>query len=94
MAVGAVVAVLWNKAFNNGDASWIVYTHLYEIVPGFLLCLLVAWLVSKATWRDDSQILEEFERAVAIAKGQPDPKGLIKTLEEKQSESAAKKQNS
>lgn len=94
MVMGAVVAVLWNKAFNNGDASWIVYTHLYEIVPGFLLCLLVAWLVSKATWRDDPQILEEFERAVAIAKGQPDPKGLIKTLEEKQSQSVAEKKNS
>lgn len=91
MVVGAVVAVLWNKAFNNGDASWIAYTHLYEIVPGFLMCLLVAWLVSKATWNDDPEMIEEFERAVAIAKGEPDPKGIIKTFEERMDETSAAK---
>ncbi|MDY2940824.1 MAG: sodium/proline symporter PutP [Varibaculum sp.] len=91
MAVGAVLTFLWKYAFNSGDDSWIVNTYLYEIVPGFVMCLLVAWLVSKATWRDNPEIMEEFDRAVAISKGLPDPAGIIETAEEKLAAAAGAK---
>lgn len=33
---------------------------MYEIVPGFAINLLVAWLVSLKTYRRNEQVQEEF----------------------------------
>lgn len=74
MIVGAATVVLWHYAFNmapdadGNKVSWIYYTGLYEILPGFLLCALVAWLVSKATYTPNAEIEAEFDKAVEMAK--------------------------
>lgn len=66
MAVGAVTVILWHYALNNGDASWIVNTGLYEILPAFILNLLVTWLVSRVTYTPNEEIDAEFDAAVAM----------------------------
>ncbi|MHC6177661.1 sodium/proline symporter PutP [Glutamicibacter sp. X7] len=53
MITGAVVVFVWGNIAALSGA-------MYEIVPGFALNLLVTWLVSKATWRENATIDEEF----------------------------------
>lgn len=53
MITGGVVVLVWG---NIG----FLHSAMYEIVPGFLLNLLVAWLVSKATFKEDPKVDEEF----------------------------------
>lgn len=57
MVTGAVTVVIW----GNIDALTGV---MYEIVPGFLLNLLVAVVVSRFTFKDDAAITGEFTAAV------------------------------
>lgn len=66
MVVGAVTVVAWHYLFNNGEAS-VVDTGLYEILPGFVLCLLAAWLLSVKTYRPNAAIDAEFAEAVKLA---------------------------
>ncbi|GAA1185756.1 sodium/proline symporter PutP [Ornithinimicrobium humiphilum] len=54
MVTGAVVVFVW----GNVDA---LSSRMYEIVPGFLLNLLVAVVVSKMTAQDDPEIQAEFD---------------------------------
>ena len=53
MVVGAITVIIWGniKALSDG---------LYEIVPGFILCLIVASLVSLLTYKKDPVIEQEF----------------------------------
>jgi len=53
MVTGAVVVFVW----GNID---VLSGAMYEIVPGFALNLLVAWLVSRATFKHDDTIQNEF----------------------------------
>jgi sodium/proline symporter len=56
MIVGAVTVFVWP----------LLGTGLYEIIPGFALNLLVAFAVSRATYRRDEEIEGEFTRTAAI----------------------------
>nr|PLB80066.1 sodium/proline symporter PutP [Actinomyces sp. UMB0138] len=58
MVTGAVTVGVW------GTFKW---GGLYEIIPGFALCMAVAWAVSKATYKPNSQIDEEFALAERLA---------------------------
>ncbi len=53
MVSGAVVVFVWG---NIAALSGV----MYEIVPGFLVNLLVAWLVSRSTYRPNETIESEF----------------------------------
>lgn len=55
MIVGAVTVFVWGNIDSLSD-------RMYEIVPGFLLNLLVAVVVSLAQRSDDPGIGEEFDR--------------------------------
>lgn len=71
MVGGAVVAFWWGKA--TPDVAWGLFgdQHLYEIVPGFLMCLVLAVLVSLVTPRPPQAAMEEFDDMVAsLADGQ------------------------
>ena len=54
LVTGAVVVLVWGNVAALSDA-------MYEIVPGFLLNLLVAVLVSRATARPDAAVDAEFD---------------------------------
>ncbi|WP_251150984.1 sodium/proline symporter PutP [Cellulosimicrobium sp. Marseille-Q4280] len=54
LVTGAVVVLVWGNVSALSDA-------MYEIVPGFLLNLLVAVLVSRATARSDAAVDAEFD---------------------------------
>src|SRR5690606_5567793 len=58
MIVGAVTVFIWGNTALSGV--------LYEIVPGFLLNLIVAVLVSNATYKENPQVEEEFDRTLEI----------------------------
>jgi sodium/proline symporter len=61
---GFVVSILWLVLFNfeyYGFTSVIANTNLYEIVPGFLVGLAVAFAVTLLTEQPDKEVLELFE---------------------------------
>ena len=68
MITGAVVVVLWHYLLNNGKFSTIVDTKIYEILPGFVLCWLVAYVVSILTYQPNPEIDAEFDKAIEMAK--------------------------
>lgn len=53
MIAGAVVVGIWGQTESLSSA-------MYEIVPGFLACLVVAAAVSLMTAREDDEIQREF----------------------------------
>ncbi|MFK0084478.1 sodium/proline symporter PutP [Glutamicibacter sp. NPDC090743] len=53
MVTGAVVVFIWGNVKPLSAA-------MYEIVPGFIAALVVAWLVSRATYRPNPTIDAEF----------------------------------
>lgn len=61
MVVGAVTVVIWG---NNETLKGL----MYEIVPGFVLCLIVAVIVSLVTYRKNDEIDREFNEAQEILK--------------------------
>ncbi|GAA2094303.1 sodium/proline symporter PutP [Brevibacterium salitolerans] len=67
MVAGAVVAFVWGQWQPDVALGWLP-EHLYEIVPGFLVCLLLAVLVSLVTPQPPAQAMEEFERTVRAVK--------------------------
>lgn len=58
MIVGAVTVFVWGSTELSN--------YLYEIVPGFLLCLLVGVIVSKITYHPNEEIDREFHEQLAI----------------------------
>lgn len=61
MIAGAVTAFVWGKIPALSSA-------LYEIVPGFFVCLIVAVVVSLVTYKKDPQIEAEFEQTLELLK--------------------------
>ena len=63
MIVGAVTVIVW----KNYDLGKILFGEsLYEIVPGFLLNLLVAVIVSLLTYKKNEEIEKEFSESVQL----------------------------
>ncbi|SDS06521.1 sodium/proline symporter [Paraoerskovia marina] len=60
MISGGVTAFIWGHTELSST--------LYEIVPGFVICLVVAWVVSLVTKQDDPQVDAEFNAARVYAK--------------------------
>ncbi|GLY12344.1 sodium/proline symporter PutP [Pseudobacillus badius] len=61
MITGAVTVLIW----GNVDA---LSSTLYEIVPGFILCWIVTYLVSLATYQPNAEIDKEFTETVELLK--------------------------
>lgn len=61
MIAGAVTVLIW------GNIT-LLKTALYEIIPGFIICWLVAYFVSLATYRPNAEIDEEFDAALELLK--------------------------
>lgn len=57
MITGAITVLIW----GNID---ILSNTLYEIVPGFIISLLVVYFVSRATYRPNAEIDKEFTEAI------------------------------
>jgi sodium/proline symporter len=62
MIVGAVTVIVW-KNVGLGDT-------LYEIVPGFLLNLIVSVVVSLITYKKNETIEKEFDESVRLLKNE------------------------
>ena len=58
---GFTVSVVWMFAFNSGDASWVCNTGLYELVPGFIVGVIVAVVVTLCTKKPSQEVIELFE---------------------------------
>ena len=58
---GFAVSIFWLFAFNNGADSFICNTGLYELVPGFIIGLAVAIIVSLLTKEPPQEVVELFE---------------------------------
>lgn len=56
MIVGAVTVFVWGNTELSG--------YLYEIVPGFLLNLIVTVVVSNMTYKENKEIQEEFDKSL------------------------------
>ena len=57
MVSGAAVAFVWGKVPSLASA-------LYEIVPGFIICLLVAVVISLVTYKPNREIEAEFDETI------------------------------
>lgn len=66
MVAGAVVVFTWG---NSELADW-----LYEIVPGFILNMVVAVVVSKFTYKRNAVVQAEFDEAVRRVEAPEPPK--------------------
>ncbi|MBP1969091.1 sodium/proline symporter [Virgibacillus natechei] len=58
MIVGAVTVFVWGTSNLS--------SYLYEIVPGFLLCLIVGVVVSLMTYKPNQEINREFDETLDI----------------------------
>lgn len=61
MITGAIIVLVW------GNVP-VLKGMLYEIVPGFLVALLVTYLVSKATYQKNTEIDREFNATIQLLK--------------------------
>lgn len=61
MIVGAITVIIWGNIKLLKD-------NLYEIVPGFILCLIAAYLVSMITYKRNPAIENEFAETLKIIK--------------------------
>lgn len=62
---GFAVSLLWMICFNleyYGMTSFIANTQLYEIVPGFIIGLIVAVVVSYTTKKPSQEVVELFDK--------------------------------
>ncbi|MCC9195416.1 sodium/proline symporter PutP [Arthrobacter sp. zg-Y820] len=64
MIAGAAVAFLWGTFEMPG-----VLGDVYEIIPGFIINLVLTVVVSRLTYKPSAEIDAEFDDAVRIAKG-------------------------
>jgi sodium/proline symporter len=63
MIVGAVTVIVW----KNGDLGKVLFGEsLYEIVPGFVLNLLVVVIISLITYKKNDEIEKEFNESVRL----------------------------
>lgn len=65
---GFVVSVLWMVLFNfeyYGFKSVVANTYLYEIIPGFIVGLIVAVIVTLTTKAPSQEVVELFEKVDA-----------------------------
>lgn len=62
MVTGAVVVGIWGTIRKSAEHPALF--DLYEMLPGFLACLLVAYVVSKLTYRPDPRIDAEFDASL------------------------------
>ncbi|RDU36618.1 sodium/proline symporter PutP [Neobacillus piezotolerans] len=67
MVVGAVTVIVWSN-YNLGKVLF--GETLYEIVPGFLLNLVVAYVVSLMTYKRNDQIENEFDQSLHLLKNE------------------------
>ncbi len=61
---GFVVSILWMVLFNfeyYGFTSLIANSYLYEIIPGFIVSLIVTIVVSLATKKPEKEVVELFD---------------------------------
>lgn len=61
MVAGAITVGIWGNIKALSDT-------LYEIVPGFLICLLVTYIVSRITFKQNAEIDKEFYDAIELVK--------------------------
>lgn len=67
MISGAVVAFVWGQSWGAEkqplDVSWGLFgeEHLYEIIPGFAICLVLAVVVSLITPQPPAKAMEEYD---------------------------------
>lgn len=59
MLVGAITVLIW------GNVE-VLSSNLYEIVPGFLLNLIVTVIVSNLTYKENPEIEEEFDKTMRL----------------------------
>ncbi|MCI4013078.1 sodium/proline symporter PutP [Brevibacterium sp. ZH18] len=59
---GAVVAFVW------GQVSTPLTDSIYEIIPGFVVNLIVAVVVSRFTYTPDAEVLADFDESVELSK--------------------------
>ncbi|WP_071458421.1 sodium/proline symporter PutP [Bacillus massilinigeriensis] len=67
MIAGAVTVIVWS---NFKLDHFLFGETLYEIVPGFLINLLVSIVVSLATFKHNKEIEKEFDESVKLLKEQ------------------------
>lgn len=60
MIVGAVTVIIWGNSGLSGT--------LYEIVPAFVLNMIVTIIVSKITYKDNKEINQEFDETIRLLK--------------------------
>ncbi|WP_085991619.1 sodium/proline symporter PutP [Oceanobacillus senegalensis] len=58
MIVGAVTVFIWGNTALSG--------YLYEIVPGFILNVIVTYIVSLITYKPNKEIEQEFDKTLEI----------------------------
>ena len=61
MVAGAVVAFVWGQFMPDVTWGWFGTEHLYEIIPGFAVCLVLAVVVSLITPQPPAKAMEEFD---------------------------------
>ncbi len=61
MITGTIVVLVWANVK-------VLHDTLYEIVPGFLVCLLVTYIVSLVTYRHNDDINKEFTETIEVLK--------------------------
>ncbi|MCM3758868.1 sodium/proline symporter PutP [Sporosarcina aquimarina] len=61
MVAGAIVVGVWGNIPALSDT-------LYEIFPGFIVCLLVTYFVSLATYKENKEIEREFTESLDLLK--------------------------
>lgn len=65
MIVGAVTVIVW-KNYELGKA--LLGQDLYEIVPGFVLSLIVSVVVSLITYKPNAEIEKDFNESIRLLK--------------------------
>src|SRR5690606_8622541 len=71
MIVGAATVIIWKIVGTVEEGAVATptqefFSSVYEIIPGFFLCLLVAWLVSLFTYKPNAEIETEFDETVRL----------------------------
>ncbi len=59
MMVGAITVLIWGNVH-------VLTSNLYEIVPGFLLNLIVTIIVSRLTYKENPEITHEFDETLRL----------------------------
>ncbi|MFC4711416.1 sodium/proline symporter PutP [Planococcus dechangensis] len=71
MIIGAVTVIIWDLIGTASDevgaTEFTTFVgSVYEIIPGFILCWLAAWLVSLITYKPNAEIEAEFDETVRL----------------------------